>query len=174
MKIFNTTRTFDIAISDLKPVADEVGAHFDAAGYEVEVGRIPAGWLVSLHKGGTFKAILGMKTALNLKITRSDSTITANADVGLFGTQAIPTLVMFLAAWPVLFTQIWGLVRQSKLDDEAIEAVASALERLQTQPPANDVRAEIVHCSGCGITMEQGARFCHRCGLPIAQELAEK
>ena len=128
MAMFESTKFIPVTLKDLSPVADEVMEHFRKQGFEV-IGLRTAtgGWEISLTKGGVFKSLLGLRTALKIHIEPSESVTVVKTKVGLFGTQALPTTIAFLAFWPVLIPQVWGLVRQSKLDQEAIDCVEASL-----------------------------------------------
>ncbi len=67
-----------------------------------------------------------------------------------------------LAFWPVLVTQTWGLVRQSKLDEEAIAVTEAAL--LAQQSLAEKSR----YCHECGAALTEASAFCHACGAHLA------
>ena len=73
---------------------------------------------VSIRKGGTFKAIIGMKTALNIKIEPVANGTTVDAGVGTFGQQAVPTAITLLIFWPVIIAQVWNMAQEAKLDEE--------------------------------------------------------
>lgn len=51
-----------------------------------------------------------MKTALKVNIIPNGNYIQITAGVGIFGQQAIPTVISMLFFWPVLITQISGMV----------------------------------------------------------------
>ena len=69
MGTFNSSKTVPYVVEDLAPVAQEVMGHFESQDYEVTETHIPMGGVqVSIRRGGTFKAIIGMKTALNIRI----------------------------------------------------------------------------------------------------------
>jgi hypothetical protein len=128
MGTFKTSRTFPYGVSDLQPVAQDVMDHFEQQDYEVTGEPIPTGgWHVSVRKGGIFRTVSGLKTALNIKIEPGANWTTVEAGIGLFGAQAIPTAITLFIAWPVILVQIWGLVRNSKLDDEALSTVEESL-----------------------------------------------
>ena len=77
----------------------------------------------SLSKGGIFKTVLGMKTALNVELTRLQGGVSISAKIGVFGQQAIPTMITLFVAWPVGLTQIGGMFQPSKVDDQEIGMV---------------------------------------------------
>ncbi|HEX8692216.1 MAG TPA: zinc ribbon domain-containing protein [Longimicrobium sp.] len=130
MGTFQSSRFFPISPPDLKPVGGDVLREFRGRGFEVKGEQgLTGGWFISIHKGGTFKAVVGMKTALNIKIEPVDGGTQVDAGIGIFGQQAIPTLITSLVFWPVLITQIAGMVQSAKLDDEAIQIVEAALIR---------------------------------------------
>jgi hypothetical protein len=64
MGTFNSSKTFPYFVEDVAPVAQDVMDHFEQQDYEVTETNIPTGGVqVSIRRGGTFKAIIGMKTA---------------------------------------------------------------------------------------------------------------
>lgn len=169
MAMFNSIKIFPIVVDDLEPIANDVVEHFKKQEFEVETEQtITGGWDISLAKGNMFKAVLGMKTALKVSIEPSQSITTAKAEIGIFGTQAIPTLISLFVLWPVLITQIWGMVKQSNLDDEALECVEASLK---AHAPAafgqSGGLADSVFCTGCGAKIQTPAKFCPECGAKI-------
>lgn len=172
MGTFQSAKTFRVTVADLSPVANDVTEHFQNQGYEVTGEEtITNGWYISIHKGGLFKSVLGMKTALNIELQPSSQGISAKADVGVFGLQAIPTAIMLFVAWPVLLTQIWGLIKQSKLDEEALTVIENSLTAHSlTSFTASTVAAasEIQYCSQCGTQLQPSCKFCPQCGTKLA------
>jgi hypothetical protein len=128
MGTFKSSRTFPYAVTDLQPVAQDVMDHFEQQAYEVTGEPIPTGgWHVSVRKGGIFRTVSGLKTALNIKIEPGGNWTTVEAGIGVFGAQAIPTAITLFVMWPVVLVQIWGLVKNSKLDDEALQTAEQSL-----------------------------------------------
>jgi hypothetical protein len=157
MSILKASKILPVAVADLTPAATAVMKHFADLDYEVNGEQISQKcWGIGIHKGGTFKAIVGLKTALRIRIETIGTSTHLDAGIGLLESQGISTAVSMLAFWPVLVTQTWGLVRQSKLDEEAI---AVAEETLLSIAPAASF------CHGCGAMLAGGARFCSECGV---------
>ena len=129
MAAFSTKRTLFCSTSLLPEMAGSLQEYFECDGYEVKVTELSTGgYGISITKGGVFKAVLGMKTALKITLTPlSDKSIAFEAGVGIFGQQAIPTIISVFFFWPVLLTQIWGLIQQSNLDDKAAEIVEKVI-----------------------------------------------
>lgn len=181
MGTFKSSRYFPISVPDLAPVAEEVIRDFRGRGFEVTGERsLTGGWLISLHKGGTFKAVVGMKTALNVTIEPAPGGTQVNAGIGIFGQQVIPTLISAMVFWPVLLAQIAGMVQNAKLDDLALEVVESALIRHSGRPVAVpvgtlvDPRAAPApsapvgrFCTECGTSLGESAKFCVECGARV-------
>ena len=132
MGTFNSSKTFPYFVEDIAPVARDVMDHFEGQDFEVTETNIPTGGTqVSIRKGGTFKAIIGMKTALNIKIEPVSNGTTVDAGVGIFGQQAIPTAITLLVFWPVIIAQIWNMAQESNLDEEALDVAEEALAPLR-------------------------------------------
>jgi hypothetical protein len=135
MGTFNSTKTFPYFVEDIAPVAQEVMRHFEAQDFEVTETNLPMGGAqVSIRKGGTFKAIIGMKTALNIKIEPVANGTTVDAGVGIFGQQAIPTAITLLVFWPVIIAQVWNMAHESKLDEEALGVAEESLKSHSEAP----------------------------------------
>jgi hypothetical protein len=185
---FSSTRVIPVTVADLAPVAEDVMEYFRLLGYDVTGERTASGgWHISLTKGSTFAAVLGLKTALNVELESTDKVTRAKAGVGIFGRQVVPVLVARFVAWPVWLTQIWGLVQQAKLDDEALDAVERSLyahsTRVTPAPPAGSAAGAASSapsgttgasgeggpfCTQCGTRLASGARFCSACGARVA------
>ncbi|MDQ5822823.1 MAG: zinc ribbon domain-containing protein [Chloroflexota bacterium] len=142
MPAFESVKTVPVRLADIAPAASEVMNYFRAQGYEV-TGKPTGtgGVLISLRKGDTFKAVLGMKTSLNIEIDPAIDGTLIRAKVGIFGEQAVPTMIMLFVAWPVLLTQIWGMAQQANLDDEALFRTEQALLRAAGMPTVTEPTA---------------------------------
>ena len=135
MGTFNSSKTFPYVVEDLAPVAQDVMDHFEQQDYEVIETNIPTGGVqVSIRKGGTFKAIIGLKSALNIKIEPVANGTTVDAGVGIFGQQAIPTAITLLVFWPVLVAQVWNMAQEAKLDEEALRVAEESLKAHSKAP----------------------------------------
>jgi hypothetical protein len=135
MGTFNSSSTVPYHVEDLAPVAQDVMRHFEQQDYEVTETPISTGGVqVSIRRGGTFKAIIGMKTALNIKIEPVANGTTVEAGVGIFGQQAIPTAITLLVFWPVLIAQVWNMAQESKLDEEALRVAEESLKAHSDAP----------------------------------------
>jgi hypothetical protein len=137
MGTFNSTKTFPYFVEDVAPVAQEVMDHFEGQDFEVTETNIPTGGVqVSIRRGGTFKAIIGMKTALNIKIEPQANGTKVEAGVGIFGQQAIPTAITLLVFWPVIIAQVWNMAQEAKLDEEALGVAEESLKAHSSKAPS--------------------------------------
>lgn len=167
MATFQSEKVIATSYRNLDAVAMKAKVYFENDGYTVAVDKNAFGEFISISKGGIFKSILGMKTALNIEIKEVTGGISINAKVGIFGQQLIPSAISLFIAWPVLLTQITGLVKQSKLDDEAIKVVEDAVHNLEGSiPPGaqSSVTAAYIYCTACGNQLPYDAAFCSKCG----------
>jgi len=137
MGTFNSSTTVPYVVEDLAHVAQDVMRHFESQDYEVTETPIPAGGVqVSIRRGGTFKAIIGLKTALNIKIEPQANGTKVEAGVGIFGQQAIPTAITLLIFWPVLVAQVWNMSQEAKLDEEALGIAEQSLKAHSSTAPS--------------------------------------
>jgi hypothetical protein len=139
MATFRTEKKIDVQLDQegLRAVAADVADHFTRQEYDVNSSRLEDkdGWLVSITRGGFFRTVLGQKTALNVSIWSAADGTNLDADIGLFRSQAVPTLITVLIFWPIILGQIWGLVKESEIDDQAV-AVAEQSIRAHAAVPA--------------------------------------
>jgi hypothetical protein len=134
---FSSSRTVPHVVEDLAPVAQDVMRHFEQQDYEVTQTHIPTGGVqVSIRRGGTFKAIIGMRSALNIKIEPEANGTRVEAGVGIFGQQAIPTAITLLVFWPVLVAQVWNMAQEAKLDEEALRVAEESLRAHSSKAPS--------------------------------------
>lgn len=163
MATFNTTKYVPTALNDLSCVVATFQEYFKEKEYAVEVQDSSYGYFISMTKGNIFKTVLGMKTSLNIELKRLQGGVSIDAKVGIFAQQAVPSLIMLFVFWPVLLTQITGLIQQSKLDDEAIEVIESAIRSCEVGMD-DSARSANRYCAQCGASIDNGAKFCSACG----------
>jgi hypothetical protein len=137
MGAFSSSRTVPYVVEDLSPVAQDVMRHFEQQDYEVTETHIPTGGVqVSIRRGGTFKAIIGLRSALNIKIEPQANGTRVEAGVGIFGQQAIPTAITLLVFWPVLVAQVWNMAQEAKLDEEALGVAEESMRAHSSEAPS--------------------------------------
>jgi hypothetical protein len=127
MGTFNTTKTIGSNLTEFDSVETTFRQHFEGQGFNVSISRNSNGFFASITKGNFFSAILGMKSSLNIEVKRVFNGVFIETKVGIFGQQVIPSIISMFLLWPVLLTQIAGLVKQSKLDDEAVRVLEDAI-----------------------------------------------
>lgn len=160
MSAFQSERFYPAQLQDLYGVLQAVQKHFQEKDYDVSVESSSFGAFISLSKGGIFKSILGMKTALNVEIRHLPDGIQAEAKVGIWGQQMLPSLIMLFVSWPVLLTQITGLVQQAKLDDEVLQVLGQAIDNCQNAAGSTETE----FCVNCGAKIAFGSAYCPVCG----------
>lgn len=164
---FSSSKIF-WASSDLIPViSNEIAESLKGEGYEVAIDELAGGNVeISICKGGFFRSITGMKTALKIAFIAMGSKFKVDCKVGIFGQQAVPTAISMLLFSPVVFTQVWGLVQQSKLDDHVLVLVDEAIRRHSaTTVQVEQDGEKNVFCSACGARVK--GVFCSACGAKL-------
>ena len=158
MGTFATKKILQGNPSLIPVIAEQIKTEFAAEQFEVQIDNLLSGGVdISISKGGLFKVSLIPK----------DNAIAFEAGIGIFGQQAIPTIISMLFFWPVLITQIWGIVQQSKLDDKALEIAEEVLKNRDSFTTLNLDINGMVFCTNCGYRNIKGAKFCSECGQAL-------
>lgn len=165
MAAFNTKKLILAPSSLIPTMGERISQSFVNEGFEVTSSPLSnGGYDVSITKGGMFKAVLGMKTALKVSLAPQSGNVYFDASVGIFGQQAIPTVISMFFFWPVLITQIWGMVEQSNLDDKAL-AIAEEVARNSSVKSSSSTTGRF--CTNCGTQISMQAKFCLECGTKL-------
>ena len=167
MGTFNTKAILYGSSNLIPTIATRIQDHFQMEGFQVTSVMLTSGGCdISVTKGGMFKAVLGMKSALKISLLPQGNTILFEAGVGIFGQQVIPTAITMFLFWPVLITQIWGMVEQSKLDDKALEIAQTVVrESSNTYQQTTHTNTGIKRfCTECGTQNVETAKYCCGCG----------
>ena len=168
MATFNTKKTLYGSASLIPAISDRIREEFQNDGYEVTMDALSSGgYDISITKGGIFKAVLGMKTALKVILLPRGGNINFEAGVGIWGQQAIPTVISMLFFWPVLITQIWGMIEQSKLDDKALEIAQDVINANANISAVSGNAVGSIFCTSCGTKNIASANFCCGCGKKL-------
>lgn len=170
MGTFNTKKILYGSSSLIPTIAQRIQEEFLNDGYEVVTDPLSSGgYDISITKGGIFKAVLGMKSALKVTLIPSGNNINFEAGVGIWGQQAIPTVISMLFFWPVLVTQIWGMVNQSKLDDRALEIAYEVINMNSAMGENVNTSSQVnKFCTNCGAKYSVNAKYCSECGTPLS------
>jgi hypothetical protein len=161
--VFKSERRFWTEVTDLRPAVDQVTAHFRAKNYTVASMETGAGaWDVDITKTGVFRTVAGLRTALKLRLEPEPGSVLARAGVGILGQLALPTVITMFVFWPIAVTQVWGVIRSAKVDDEALSVLERALERPSSPAPI----PASARCPSCG-GPNAGGLYCTECGAPL-------
>lgn len=162
-------------------LAERIATVFSNDGYDVESEELAMGIFEILlyEKGGVFKIVAGMKTALKITLKPQDGKIYIKVDLGLFAKKSLTvTAIMSMVWWPLFVRQIWATVRQLKIDSKAMKIAEQELIMLQEKD--NSIYNENIDylienkpikrfCTNCGNEMGIG-RFCPNCGKEIKND----
>lgn len=110
-----------------------------------------------------------MKSALKINIEQRNGNICIEAGVGIFGQQAIPAIISMFFLWPVLITQIWGMVQQSKLDERVMEVAQDYInsQNIGYRTYTHAASTSTKFCTSCGTQQLNNANFCGKCGTKL-------
>lgn len=109
-------------------IPEEIRKSFMSEGFEVRIVDPNRGNEIYITKGGLFKAALGLRSALKVVMKPNrEGNIDFEAGISIVKQQFIPTLLTVCVFSPVVIAQIWGMIKQSKLDEKAIEIAERAM-----------------------------------------------
>ena len=133
MGAFTTKKTLYGSPSQIPAIAEQIRQAFAADGSEVRIDNLANGQEIYITKGGFVKAAIGLRSALKvtMKPTR-DGNINFEAGVSIFKQQFVPTVITMCFFSPVVIAQIWGMIKQSKLDEKAVAIAEQALYQTRT------------------------------------------
>ena len=167
MGTFTSDKEFVCTPDCVVIIKEEIIKAFEGDGFQIKEFVLPnGGFELSMTKGGLFKKVVGLQTALKVTANTISNGVRVEAGIGIFGQQALPTIVTMFVFWPVLIPQIWGLIQQSGLDDKVLEIVEDVINRYKNCPECQEVSSESdkVFCPQCGKANEKNSRFCNSCG----------
>lgn len=120
---FSSSKIFCNCDCYIDNVVKQFSEQMQQEGFDINAQKVSDGkWDISIKKGGMFKAILGMKSALKIEIHSASPNVLVKTGVGIFAQQAVPTVITMLVR-PVLLAQIWGMIKQAKLDTHVMEVL---------------------------------------------------
>ena len=169
MATYSKRQLLMASASKIPQIAEAIRKDFEIDGFEVNIDTLMSGGRdISVTKGNLFKAVLGMRSALKITLTPQSDGVLFDANVGIFGQQAIPAVITMFFFWPVLITQIWGLVEQSNLDDRALAAAERVIGG-STAATASSFAGSGTYkfCTNCGTKVSGDAKFCPECGTKL-------
>ena len=121
MGAFSTKKTLYGDTARIPQVAEKIRQAFVNEGYEVRIENPASGQRIYISKGGLFKAALGLRTALEITMKPDKAgNIAFEAGISVVKQQLIPTLITMFVFSPVVTAQVWGMIKQSKLDEKAL------------------------------------------------------
>ena len=169
MATYSKRKLLATSLSQIPQMAESIRKDFEIDGFEVNIDTLMSGGRdISVTKGNLFRAVLGMRSALKITLTPQTDGVLFDANVGIFGQQAIPTVITMLFFWPVLITQIWGLVEQSSLDDRALAAAERVIGNGSSATASSFASSGTKQfCTNCGASISSEAKFCPECGTKL-------
>lgn len=168
MGVFNTHKVINTDPSYIPEMVAKITSHFKMEGYEIDTFASDTGaYDISITKGGLFRTVSGLKTALKITLKPYIGKVSFDAGVGIFGQQLIPALITYFVAWPVILTQIWGIIQQSNLDDKALALAESVVPVASSDAKVVEPTSISTFCPNCGSKNDSGMRFCPNCGMKL-------
>jgi hypothetical protein len=187
------SRFYQSSDLDIERAALEVEDVFRAQGNQVQHFGNAEQVAVQIRQGGELEAIIGMQAALTVTLQKSSGGVVVTVGQQQWIDKAVVGAVGMFFLWPLIFTAGAGLIRQSLLETQLLNAVDVAIRRqranvqygpvpqgyAQQAGPAPQWRApwqsapEQIQCANCKEFNEVGDIYCSHCGKPLAPQKKE-
>ncbi|MGI9107246.1 MAG: zinc ribbon domain-containing protein [Pyrinomonadaceae bacterium] len=181
---------------DVQELAGELRRLFDDGDYEVQSMQVAQTAVLQARKSGTLRELTGLSAALTIKITPEHGG--TRVEIGMqkwFDKAAVAAVAVILSAGMLLALPALGAYWQYKLTEDAWKIIEAHIARKAGGyvPPlpgscgtcgatntsgsafcatcGADLRLG-VNCENCGaVQRDSSARFCNRCGKPLAGKI---
>lgn len=128
--MFSLSKSYGVSPRFIVPVAQELRDALEAEGYTVRKDELASGDVIlSITRGGFFKMVAGLKTALKCSFLQTMDGFRVEGEIGLFDTQAVPSTITLLVFWPLVVTQIVGLVKSRNLDRHIFDLIDASIRK---------------------------------------------
>lgn len=121
--------TFNIPLEESNKIIDSLKSYLLSNQYTVQEFLKHDGLILQIKKGGGFKTAIGLSTALNVNIERSQDHFTLSFSDGKWVDKAAVAGVSFFLLWPLLITSAVGAYRQAELPGKIIEYINSEVSK---------------------------------------------
>lgn len=161
MGTFTSTKSFKANPEFIPFVTRKIKEDFESKGFEfVTTSASMNRTVFKVVKSNLVRNITGLKQGLEVTINRNGENIDIEAKGTVVRDQALASVISLLVTWPVLITQVIGLINQSKLDTRVITVADTAYLEYKASESKE-------FCPHCGSLVEKGSSFCNHCGNVI-------
>lgn len=157
MSTFTTTRNFEATPAFIPFAIERIRENLSGEGFEFQKKEGAFGkTVIEVTKGNLVKQIVGLRQGLEISFRPEGNRIDVTAKGIVLKNQVIAGALSYFVFWPVLISQVIGLIKQSRLDDRTMEIIADAHRNFVRQRPSfcphcgSRVLGEAVHCPTCG------------------------
>lgn len=160
MSTFTTSVTFKVSPSFIPYAVNALKCDFEAKGFDFEKKTGTASkTIIEVTKGNLVKQVVGLKQGLEITFEQDGSNVNVAAKGIVVKNQLVATSLTLLASWVFIIPQIIGLIKQSKLDKEAITIIENAHASFESESPT--------FCTHCGGKVTSGTIICPHCGRAL-------
>ena len=137
----------------------ELKLYFEHEGFEYRSEKNNGVINIFVKKGNLLQEYMGLHSALNIRLIPTYSgKVNFIAEIGFWEHQIKASIISLFAASFVLGSQLWGVIRQSHLDDKALEVAELAVKKYRDKN--NNI--EYTYCPECGKKIEVGTICNHK------------
>ncbi|HOI13580.1 MAG TPA: hypothetical protein PLG75_06965 [Methanoculleus sp.] len=127
------------------------------------------------RKKGTWRNLLGMSSALTIKLQSDDRSLRVEMGAAKWVDKAVAGAIGMLVFWPLAVTTVYGSWEQMKLPQRVFQEIEQYIYVWSARAPGNAVSQNAVlepqlaaesfmECPGCHKQIPAMANFCEFCG----------
>jgi len=120
---------FNLPLEESSKIVESLKSFLCSNGYSVQEFLKHDGLILQIRRGGGFKAVLGLSTALNVNIEQNERYFTISFSNGKWVDKAAVAGISMFVLWPLLITSAVGAYKQSELPNQIIQYVNSEVNR---------------------------------------------
>jgi hypothetical protein len=159
--------------ADVPKLVAELRELFDED-YEVQTVQVSSTTVLQARKSSTLRDLTGLSAALTIRLTSEAGG--TRVEIGMqkwFDKAAIAAVALLLSAGLLAALPALGAYWQYKLTEDAWKIIEDHIARKGSgyASPASHGNADVRNraCAACGVIQKDAsARFCNRCGKPLA------
>jgi zinc-ribbon domain len=180
------TRNIHAPAIDLPKLTAALEDWYRMERFQVQTVSGPDGIVVQAREQGGWSEVVGMSSALTVKLHQQGENLVVEIGTGKWADKAAAAGAGMLILWPLAVTAAIGAWRQNQLPERTLSFIESYVASgtqapppppmqappppMQAPPPPTPGPADVAttsSCGKCGAALGPNVKFCSQCGAPV-------